>query len=106
MLGRYCQDRRHNEQMGFPSGTVTLLLADVEGSVRVWEADREAMAEAPARYGRMVCELVEAAGGGVFKSVGEAFGAVFTDPSAALWCAVQFSGLPVLSGGRPGRRSL
>jgi predicted ATPase/class 3 adenylate cyclase/DNA-binding CsgD family transcriptional regulator len=78
----------HNEEMGLPSGTVTLLLADIEGSVRLWEADREAMAEASAGYGRMVREQVEAAGGHLFKAVGEAFRAVFADPAAALASAV------------------
>ncbi|MGD0686259.1 MAG: LuxR C-terminal-related transcriptional regulator [Streptosporangiaceae bacterium] len=74
--------------MGLPSGTVTLLFADVEGSIRLWEADREAMAEASAGYGRMVREQVEAAGGHVFTTAGEAFRAVFADPSAALAAAV------------------
>jgi predicted ATPase/class 3 adenylate cyclase/DNA-binding CsgD family transcriptional regulator/tetratricopeptide (TPR) repeat protein len=74
--------------MGFPSGTVTLLFTDVEGGIRLWEADREAMAQASARHDRLVREQVEAAGGQVFKSVGEAFRAVFADPSAALAAAV------------------
>src|SRR5215472_17826263 len=74
--------------MGFPSGTVTLLFTDVEGSIRLWEADRQAMAEASASYSRIVREQVEAAGGRVFKSVGEAVRAVFADPSAALTAAV------------------
>jgi predicted ATPase/class 3 adenylate cyclase/DNA-binding CsgD family transcriptional regulator len=74
--------------MGFPPGLVTLLFTDVEGSVRLWEADREAMAEASARYDCIVREQVEVAGGRVVKAVGEAFRAVFADPSAALAAAV------------------
>ena len=74
--------------MGFPSGTVTLLFTDVEGSVRLWEADREAMAGASARHNRIVREQIEVAGGLVVKTVGEAFRGVFADPSAALRCAV------------------
>jgi len=74
--------------MGFPSGAVTLLFTDVEGSIGLWEADREAMAEASARHNRLVREQIEAAGGRVFKTVGEAFRAVFADPSAALASAV------------------
>jgi len=74
--------------MGLPAGTVTLLFADVEGSVRLWEADREAMAEASAGYSRMVRKQVEALGGHVFTAVGEAFRAVFADSSAALASAV------------------
>ena len=74
--------------MGFPSGTVTLVFTDVEGSIRLWEADREAMAEVSARHNRLVREQVAAAGGQVFKAVDEAFRAVFADPSAALASAV------------------
>ena len=73
--------------MGLPSGMVTLLFTDIEGSVGLWEADREAMAEASARHNRIVGELIEGAGGRVVKTVGEAFRAVFADPSAALAAA-------------------
>jgi predicted ATPase/class 3 adenylate cyclase/DNA-binding CsgD family transcriptional regulator len=74
--------------MGFPSATVTLLFTDIEGSIGLWEADREAMAEASARHHSMVCEQVEVAGGYVYKTVGEAFRAMFASPSAALAAAV------------------
>ena len=84
--------------MGLPSGTVTLLFTDVEGSIRLWEADSEAMAEASAGYSRIVREHVEAAGGHMVTSVGEAFRAVFTDPSAALAAAV---GLQRAAGAEP-----
>jgi class 3 adenylate cyclase len=42
-------------------GLVTLLFTDIEGSVRLWEADRDAMAAASARHDRIVREQVEAA---------------------------------------------
>jgi predicted ATPase/class 3 adenylate cyclase/DNA-binding CsgD family transcriptional regulator len=67
---------------------VTLVFTDVEGSIRLWEADREAMAEASARHNRIVRERIAAAGGSVVTAVGEAFRAVFADPSAALAAAV------------------
>ena len=63
---------------------VTLLFTDIEGSIRLWEADPEAMTEASGRHNRMVREQVEVAGGHVVKTVGEAFRAVFADPLAAL----------------------
>jgi predicted ATPase/class 3 adenylate cyclase/DNA-binding CsgD family transcriptional regulator len=74
--------------VGYLSDTVTLMFTDVDGSIRLWEADREAMAEASARHNRLVREQVEAAGGRAFKTVGEAFRVVFADPSAALASAV------------------
>jgi class 3 adenylate cyclase len=75
--------------MGFPFGTVTLLFTDVEGSIRLGEADWEVMAEASACYDRLVRGQVEVAGGLMFKSVGEAFRVVFAGPSAALKCAAE-----------------
>jgi predicted ATPase/class 3 adenylate cyclase/DNA-binding CsgD family transcriptional regulator len=84
---------------------VTLLFADIEGGVGLWEADRDAMEAASARHDRIVRERVEAAGGSVFKAVGEAYRAVFADPVAALSAAVAIqraagaepwaSGLPI-----------
>ena len=73
--------------MGVLSGMVTLLFTDMEGSIGLWEADPEAMAEASACHNRIVCEQIEVAGGRVFKTVGEAFRAVFADPCAALAAA-------------------
>jgi len=74
--------------VGVTAGLVTLLFTDIEGGVWLWEADRDAMAAASARHDRIVRELVEASGGHVFKTVGEAHRAVFADPVAALLSAV------------------
>ena len=70
--------------MGLPVGQVTLLFTEIEDGIRLWEADRDAMTEASARHNRIVREQIEAAGGHVVKTVGEAFRAVFADPFAAL----------------------
>ncbi|MGH3169302.1 MAG: hypothetical protein ACRDN0_25905 [Trebonia sp.] len=67
---------------------MTLLFTDIEGGVRLWEADSDAMAAASARCDHIVREQVEAYGGRVFKAVGEAYRAVFPDPVAALSAAV------------------
>jgi predicted ATPase/class 3 adenylate cyclase/DNA-binding CsgD family transcriptional regulator len=67
---------------------VTLLFTDIEGSVRLWEADRDAMAAASARHDLIVREQIEASGGQVFETVGEAHRAIFADPVAALSSAV------------------
>jgi predicted ATPase/class 3 adenylate cyclase/DNA-binding CsgD family transcriptional regulator/tetratricopeptide (TPR) repeat protein len=74
--------------MGVPVGVMTLLFTDIEDSVRLWEADRDAMAAASARHDRIVREQIEGLGGHVFKTVGEAHRAVFADPVAALSSAV------------------
>jgi predicted ATPase/class 3 adenylate cyclase/DNA-binding CsgD family transcriptional regulator len=67
---------------------VTLLFTDIEGGIRLWEADHDAMAAASARHDRIVRKQIEASGGHVFKTVGEAHRAMFADPVAALSSAV------------------
>jgi predicted ATPase/class 3 adenylate cyclase/DNA-binding CsgD family transcriptional regulator len=78
----------HNRYVRLAPGLVTLLFADIDDNVPLWEADREAMAAASARHDRIVREQIEAYGGHVFKAVGEAHRAVFADPVAALSSAV------------------
>lgn len=71
-----------------PSGVVTLLFTDIEGSTRAWEADSLTMAPTVARHDVLLRSAIEAAGGYVFKTVGDAFCAAFTDPAAAVDAAV------------------
>ena len=63
---------------GPPSGTVTLLFTDVEGSTRLWDAERDAMAAALRRHDEIVRGAIEQAGGYVFKTLGDAFCAAFS----------------------------
>jgi len=68
--------------------THTFLFTDIEGSTRRWEADRAAMSAALARHDAILRAATEGQGGTVFKTVGDAFCAVFADPVAALGAAV------------------
>jgi class 3 adenylate cyclase len=43
-----------------PTGTVTLLLADVEGSTRLWETQPEVMPAAIARFSQVVSDVIAA----------------------------------------------
>ena len=61
-----------------PTGTVTFLFSDIEGSTTRWEHGREAMQRALARHDAIMRDAIEAHGGHVFKTVGDAFYAVFT----------------------------
>jgi class 3 adenylate cyclase len=66
-----------------PTGTVTFLFTDIEGSTRLWERDSEAMSRALSRHDELLRNVVEAHGGVVFKTVGDAFHAAFpTAPEA------------------------
>ncbi len=61
-----------------PTGTVTFLFTDVEGSTKLWEAHPEVMRVALARHDALVREAIVTANGHVFKTVGDAFCAVFS----------------------------
>jgi predicted ATPase/class 3 adenylate cyclase len=67
-----------------PSGTVTLLFTDVQGSTRLWEAEPELMAVALRRHDEILRSAIETAGGYVFKTVGDAFCAAFRTAAAAV----------------------
>jgi predicted ATPase/class 3 adenylate cyclase len=67
-----------------PSGTVTLLFTDIEGSTRLWDAEPEPMAVALRRHDEILRGAIERAGGYVFKTVGDAFCAAFETPQAAV----------------------
>jgi predicted ATPase/class 3 adenylate cyclase len=69
--------------MGVPSGTVTFFFTDVEGSTRLWEEHPDQMAVALRRHDDLIRDAIEAAGGHVFKTVGDAFCAAFTTAEAA-----------------------
>ncbi len=67
-----------------PSGTITLLFTDVQGSTRLWEAEPEQMAVALRRHDEILRSAIESAGGYVFKTVGDAFCAAFSTAAAAV----------------------
>jgi class 3 adenylate cyclase len=57
-----------------PSGTVTFLLTDIEGSTRLWESEPEAMEVALRRHDRLLAGVIEEYGGRVITSRGEGDG--------------------------------
>jgi class 3 adenylate cyclase len=73
---------------GVPSGTVTLLFTDVEGSTRLWDAERDAMAAALRRHDEILRDTIEQVGGYVFKTVGDSFCAAFSAARAGLDAAL------------------
>ena len=71
-----------------PTGTVTFLFTDIEGSTRRWEQHPEAMTTALARHDALLRAAIEAHGGYVFKTVGDAFCAAFSTAPDALAAAL------------------
>ena len=80
-----------------PTGTVTLLLADVEGSTRLWETQAEVMTAAIARLNRVVCDVVAAHHGvrPVEQGEGDSFVAAFARASDAVAAAVGLQRAPL-----------
>ncbi len=75
--------------MSPPTGTVTFLFTDIEGSTQRWEHDRRAMAAAVARHDAVVREAVERGGGFVFKTIGDAFCVAFATGPEAIATAIE-----------------
>jgi class 3 adenylate cyclase len=62
---------------------VTLLFTDIEGSTQAWDRFPDDMKVALARHDTVVRAVLEAGGGYVFKTVGDAFCCAFADPMSA-----------------------
>jgi predicted ATPase/class 3 adenylate cyclase len=71
-----------------PSGTVTFLFTDVEGSTKLWERYPQAMEASMARHDELLRGVMESSGGFVFKTIGDAFCVAFPSAPHALEAAL------------------
>jgi class 3 adenylate cyclase len=71
-----------------PTGTVTFLFSDIEGSTVRWESTPDAMALALARHDALMRGAIEAHSGYVFKTMGDAFCAAFASTREAIAAAL------------------
>jgi predicted ATPase/class 3 adenylate cyclase/DNA-binding CsgD family transcriptional regulator len=80
-----------------PTGTVTLLLADVEGSTRLWQTQPEEMTAAIARLDRTVCDIIAAHDGvrPIEQGEGDSFVVAFARASDAVACALALQRAPL-----------
>lgn len=74
--------------MTFPSGIVTFLFTDIEGSTHLWESYPEAMNAASLQHDNLVREIIAKNGGQVVKGTGDGFHAVFSSASDAVKAAL------------------
>jgi class 3 adenylate cyclase len=72
-----------------PTGTVTFLFTDIEGSTRLWESQQAAMEVALPRHDALVRQCIAHHGGHVFKTGGDAFCAAFHTAPDALAAALE-----------------
>src|SRR6185503_19533205 len=67
-----------------PTGTVTFLFTDIEGSTRLWEDHPEAMKDALARHDVILRESIEGHDGAVFSTMGDGMAAAFASAPDAV----------------------
>ena len=72
-----------------PSGTVTFLFTDVQGSTALWERDAAVMQAVVNRHLTLLTEVVSVNGGVHFKTVGDAIQAAFPTAPTAVAAAVE-----------------
>jgi predicted ATPase/class 3 adenylate cyclase len=73
---------------GPPSGVVTFLFTDIEGSTRRWEADAQSMRAALLAHDDVLRTAIEAQDGLLFSHTGDGVVAAFASPKAAVDAAV------------------
>ena len=80
-----------------PTGTVTLLLADVEGSTRLWETQPKEMTAALARLNSVVSDVIATHDGvrPVEQGEGDSFVAAFARASDAVAAALEMQRAPL-----------
>ena len=71
-----------------PTGTVTFLFTDIEGSTRLWQQYPEPMKDALARHHGLLQQVIELTGGYVFQIIGDAFCAAFHTASEGVAAAL------------------
>jgi len=71
-----------------PSGRVTFLFTDIEGSTTLWDEQPDAMGPALEQHDGIIHEQIAAHDGHVVKTTGDGFHAVFADPGRAVAAAV------------------
>ena len=75
--------------MGAPSGTVTFLFTDIEGSTRLWEAEPDVMRPSLARHDAIIRKAIDAHSGYVFSTGGDGFAAAFGRAADAVAAAAE-----------------
>src|ERR671938_1271050 len=75
--------------MDLPTGTVTFLFTDVEGSTALLRRLKEGYAEVLAKHEQLLREAAEAVGGQEFGTQGDAVFFVFRNPKDAVLAAVE-----------------
>src|SRR5438270_4810438 len=71
-----------------PAGTVTFLFTDIVGSTEMWEQHDDAFLPVLQAHNAILNDAITRYGGHLFKTEGDAYKIAFSDPSAAVKCAI------------------
>src|SRR4051812_23996906 len=71
-----------------PSGTVTFLFTDIEGSTALWERDRAAMRAAVEQHLHLLRGVIQVNSGVLYKTVGDGTQSSFSTPASGLVAAL------------------
>ena len=71
-----------------PSGVVTFLFTDIEGSTRRWEADADGMRAALSAHDEVLRSVIQTHDGLMFKHTGDGVCAAFASPRSAVDAAI------------------
>jgi predicted ATPase/class 3 adenylate cyclase len=74
--------------LNLPTGIVTFLFTDIEGSTQLWDQHPEEMKVALARHDTILRQTIETNNGSIFKTVGDEFCAAFRSAPDALGAAL------------------
>ena len=74
--------------VSLPTGRVSFLFTDVEGSTRLWQTDPEGMKASLEQHDRLMRSAVEDHGGHIFSTAGDAFAVAFHRPDDAVGAAL------------------
>lgn len=77
--------------MALPSGVVTFIFSDIEGSTKLWESDPDGMRSSLAHHDDIAREVVASADGTIFKHTGDGFAAAFDLVSSGFEAASGFA---------------
>ena len=69
--GDFVDRLRNAQEAALPTGVVTFVLTDIEGSTPLWESHPDVMAEVVARHTEIAAEMAESYGGQLPRSQGE-----------------------------------
>jgi predicted ATPase/class 3 adenylate cyclase/DNA-binding XRE family transcriptional regulator len=72
-----------------PTGIVTFLFTDIQGTTRLWQEQPQAMTGALARHNQILRTAIESNHGYIFQVIGDAFCSAFHTPQDAVRAAVQ-----------------